>query len=345
MSGASCRVLVFARAPEPGKAKTRLIPALGAEGAAELAARLTEHALGAAKGARLGPVELWCAPDASHPFFAACARRYGVALRSQGGGGLGERMHGALARSAPALLVGSDIPALTPEYLRSAGRALRRADVVLGPAEDGGYVLIGLTRPEPSLFRGLAWGEGSVLEQTRKRIAAAGLRCRELAPLADVDRPADLNRLPEGAIDKRSPRGEERTMIRKVVYFSMKVPNRPGACVGMLKAIAKDRQNLLAFTGFPSAGRAQVDFVPAKPTEFAGAARKMGVKLGPRKTAFLIQGEDRVGALTRVLDTLAKARINMTAMDAVTAGGGRFGAIFWVKPKDVGRASRLLGAK
>src|SRR4051794_1781850 len=107
--GASCAVLVFARAPVPGRAKTRLIPALGATGAAALAARLTRHALEAAKRAGLGPVDLWCSPDASHPFFAACARRYGVALRRQGRGDLGERMHRAfattLARGGRALLV------------------------------------------------------------------------------------------------------------------------------------------------------------------------------------------------------------------------------------------------
>jgi prephenate dehydratase len=133
-------------------------------------------------------------------------------------------------------------------------------------------------------------------------------------------------------------------MIRKVVYFSMQVPNRPGVGVEMLKSIAKGRQNLLAFTGFPNRGGAQVDFVPAKPVEFARGAKKAGVKLGKRKTAFLVQGQDRVGALVRVLDTLAKAKINMIAMDAVTGGSGRFGAIFWVKPKDVARAGRLLHA-
>lgn len=134
-------------------------------------------------------------------------------------------------------------------------------------------------------------------------------------------------------------------MIRKVVYFSMQVPNRPGVGVQMLRAIAKGKQNLLAFTGFPNGGKAQVDFVPARPVEFARGAKKAGVKLGPKKTAFLIQGEDRVGALLRVLERLAAAKINMVAMDAVTAGSGRFGAIFWVKPKDVARASRLLGAR
>jgi ACT domain-containing protein len=134
-------------------------------------------------------------------------------------------------------------------------------------------------------------------------------------------------------------------MIRKVVYFSMQVPNRPGVGVDMLKSIAKGKQNLLAFTGFPNGSKAQVDFVPARPAEFARGARKAGVKLGKRKTAFLVQGEDRVGALLRVLNKLAEARINMVAMDAVTAGNRRFGAIFWVKPKDVARASRLLGAR
>ena len=134
-------------------------------------------------------------------------------------------------------------------------------------------------------------------------------------------------------------------MIRKVSYYSMKVPNRPGIGVQMLKSIAMGKQDLLAFTGFPQGAKAQVDFVPADPVEFARGAKKHGVNLGKKKTAFLVRGEDRVGALVRVLDKLAKAKINMVAMDAVTAGSGRFGAIFWVKPKDVARASRLLGAK
>ena len=134
-------------------------------------------------------------------------------------------------------------------------------------------------------------------------------------------------------------------MIRKVVYFSMQVPNRPGVGVQMLNAIAKGKHNLLAFTGFPNGARAQVDFVPARPADFARGAKKAGIKLGKKKTAFLVQGEDRVGALVRILARLAEAKINMVAMDAVTAGGRRYGAIFWVRPKDVGRASRLLGAR
>ena len=113
----------------------------------------------------------------------------------------------------------------------------------------------------------------------------------------------------------------------------------------LLGAMKKARVNLLAFTGFPNGAGAQVDFVPARPAAFARGAKKAGIKLGKKKTAFLVRGEDRVGALVRILGKLAEAKINMVAMDAVTAGGGRYGAIFWVKPKDIGRASRLLGAR
>jgi hypothetical protein len=88
-----------------------------------------------------------------------------------------------------------------------------------------------------------------------------------------------------------------------------------------------------------------VDFIPKNRAAFVRAARKSGMKISGRKTVFLVQGADRVGALTGILGRLAKARIGLTALDAVTAGGGRFGAIFWVKKKDVGRASRLLGAR
>src|SRR5258708_18555764 len=96
-------------------------------------------------------------------------------------------------------------------------------------------------------------------------------------------------------------------MIRKVVYFSMQVPNRPGVGVEMLRSIAKGKQNLLAFTGFPNGAKAQVDFVPAKPVEFARGAKKMGAKIGKRKIAFLVQGEDHVGALVRILEKLARS--------------------------------------
>jgi rSAM/selenodomain-associated transferase 1 len=195
-----CRVIVFARAPEPGQVKTRLIPVLGEAGAADLQRGFVHHALGAAKEAALGPVELWCAPDALHPFFAECGRRFGASLHAQGAGDLGERMERALRagleRSHRVILIGSDIPAMDPQYLRAADRALVAGkDMVIGPAEDGGYVLIGFTHCVAELFRGIPWGTPAVLEETRRRAAALSLRAGELPVLWDVDRPEDLQRL------------------------------------------------------------------------------------------------------------------------------------------------------
>jgi rSAM/selenodomain-associated transferase 1 len=198
-----CRVMVFARAPTPGEAKTRLIPALGKAGAAELHRRLVMHGLRVATDAQLGPVELWCARDAGDPFFRECERRFGVSLHSQGEGDLGARMQrafeSALARSRHAILVGSDIPALSVQYLRDADQALAQGDdVVIGPAEDGGYALIGLPRCDPELFRDIPWGGPEVLPETRRRIVALSWRSSELSVLWDVDRPEDLERLPQG---------------------------------------------------------------------------------------------------------------------------------------------------
>ncbi len=198
-----CRVVVFAKAPEPGKVKTRLIPALGEAGAAALHRRLAMHCLRAATDAQIGPVELWCAPDTGDPFFRECERRFGVSLRSQGEGDLGARMQSAfaaaLARAPRAILVGSDVPELSAQYLRDAEAALAGGDdVVIGPAEDGGYVLIGLSHCDAELFREIPWGCSEVLAETRRRVAALRRRLIELPALRDVDRPEDLERLPEG---------------------------------------------------------------------------------------------------------------------------------------------------
>ena len=199
MTGASisCRILVFAKAPEPGRVKTRLVPALGVEGAAQLQRQLIERTLDTALAADLGEVELWCAPDPDESFFAACANRPGLSMRAQGDGDLGVRMLRALAAGAPGLLIGSDCPAFTPAYLRDAAIALGGgSDAVFGPAEDGGYVLIGVARSPPAqLFEDIAWGTSSVMQQTRARLAQLGWRWRELATLWDVDRPEDLPRL------------------------------------------------------------------------------------------------------------------------------------------------------
>jgi len=184
---------ILAKAPIPGYAKTRLIPAIGAHAAAVLQERLTEHSVQTALAADLGPVTLWCAPDTRHCSFRDLAARLPVTLKQQVDGDLGARMRAALG--AGGLLIGSDCPALTPAHLCTAAATLADADVVLIPAEDGGYVLIGTRVPYPALFSNMVWGMPTVLAETRKRIAALKLRAIELDPLWDVDAEADLARL------------------------------------------------------------------------------------------------------------------------------------------------------
>jgi uncharacterized protein len=201
------RIAVFAKAPVPGAVKTRLAPLLGAEGAAGLHAGLVRHALATAVQVRLGAVELWCAPDETHPFFARCAGEFGVGLRRQEGIDLGERMRHAfevsLAAKETLVLIGSDCPALRGAHLAEAAQALRSHDAVIAPAEDGGYVLVGLAKAAPQLFDGVAWGTAAVMAQTRARIAANRIRAAELATLWDVDRPEDYARLKaEGLFDE-----------------------------------------------------------------------------------------------------------------------------------------------
>jgi rSAM/selenodomain-associated transferase 1 len=193
------RVAVFAKAPVAGTVKTRLAPLLGLEGAARLHARLVEHALGEAVAAGVGPVELWCAPDVSHPFFAECSRRHGVRLRAQCGDDLGERMAHAFAtvhgEGAALVLIGSDCPALDRAALVAAAQALSRHPAVIAPAEDGGYGLIALSRECAALFEGIAWGTATVMAETRRRLEVSGLRWHELPRTWDVDRPEDYARL------------------------------------------------------------------------------------------------------------------------------------------------------
>lgn len=195
---ATARILVFARAPVPGRCKTRLVPALGRDGAARLHRQLVRRTLAAARASTL-PVELWCAPDARHGFFAACRRDYGVVLRRQPAGDLGRRMALALARvlrdgADAAILVGSDCPEFTARHFTDALAALKRADCVLQPSTDGGYVLIGARRLAQRMLAGIAWSSGRELAQTRGRFRALGLRWRELRVLGDVDTPADYRR-------------------------------------------------------------------------------------------------------------------------------------------------------
>lgn len=199
MNAAPVPIAVFAKAPVPGETKTRLIPALGAEGAARLHAQLVHHALATAMNAAIGPVTLWCAPDTTHPFFVDAARRHGVARARQRGVDLGRRMHGAFEHhcpEAPTLLIGTDCPMLTPATLREAAQRLWAGDAaVFIPAEDGGYVLVGLHQAESRLFEDVAWGGPTVMAQTRSQLHACALTWSELSVHWDLDRPEDLPRL------------------------------------------------------------------------------------------------------------------------------------------------------
>lgn len=193
-------VMVFAKAPVAGYAKTRLAPLLGAARAAELQRHLTRRAVATALAARVGPVTLFCSPDCGHPFFAECSSRYGVPLAPQSGPDLGERMLAALAAAlatrAAAIVIGTDCPVLAPEDLRAAAAGLTAGhDLTIAPAEDGGYALIGLRAPVPTLFRDVAWGGPEVLATTRRRAASLGLRCHETRTVWDVDEPADYLRM------------------------------------------------------------------------------------------------------------------------------------------------------
>lgn len=198
-------IIVLARAAVPGTAKTRLIPALGAERAAALQRHLIELALRRVKSA--GAVaQLWIggAIDAATHELAAS---YQAEVREQPEGNLGERMLAALAdaqrQERPGLLIGTDCPAQQPSDLEQAWRLLKSHDVVLQPALDGGYVLIGTVEPNAALFRDIHWGSETVLAQTRSRCAELALRCAELRPLPDLDRPDDMARaLARGWIDQ-----------------------------------------------------------------------------------------------------------------------------------------------
>jgi rSAM/selenodomain-associated transferase 1 len=189
-------LIVFARAPAPGRVKTRLIPLLGGAGAARLHAQLLEKTLRTALAAGFEHVELRCEPGVKGGFFKKIKKDFGVRLCAQGRGNLGERMYRALRRHPGAVLIGSDCPALRPADLRAAARALQEgADAVLSPAEDGGYALVGMRRAARAAFRGVRWGSPQVLAQTRARLKRLRWRWKELRTVWDVDRPEDVARL------------------------------------------------------------------------------------------------------------------------------------------------------
>lgn len=200
--GAKLAIGVLARAPVAGACKTRLIPLIGAPGAARLQRHLIDHTLTTACAAAPGAVTLFTTGDAPDAPWSAWQQRFGVRLAPQVGAGLGERMRQALAalldRSEHALLIGTDCPLLKVRQLQAAARHLARARMVFVPAQDGGYVLVGARELNADAFRDIAWSTARVMQQTRAALRAGGWRSRhdwtELPTLWDIDRPADLRR-------------------------------------------------------------------------------------------------------------------------------------------------------
>lgn len=185
-------MLIFCKAPIAGQVKTRLQPALTSEQAAAAHRQLTRMTLERAFRQPLCPVMLCCAPAAEHAFFRQCATDYPLKLTDQRGSDLGERMQHAFAealtRYRQAILIGCDCPSMKADDLHQALAALESGnDVVISPAEDGGYVLIGLNANQPVLFSGMSWGTDSVMAETRRRVNEAGISLHELEQQWDVD--------------------------------------------------------------------------------------------------------------------------------------------------------------
>ncbi len=132
--------------------------------------------------------------------------------------------------------------------------------------------------------------------------------------------------------------------VKKVNYFKITTSNKPGQGAKILGALKNQGVNLISFSGFPRGGKAQMDFVPENTALFKKAAQKAGIKLGAGKSCFVVQGKDRAGAIAEIMSKLAKAKINVTALDGISAGKGRYAAILWVKPQVIAKAAKALGA-
>ncbi len=201
MKYSNAKIIQFAKAPEIGRVKTRLVPALGEQGALDLHKQLVERVFSTITRAQLCDVELWVSGSRVDSFFnSLVTTEHNCPIRIQAGEDLGRRMAHAfqatLGEYDNVLIVGSDCPVLSSSYLEQALEVLGAgADVVLGPAEDGGYVLVGMSRARPEIFEGIEWGSGRVLQQTREKLKQLGIEWIELAQLWDVDRPEDLERL------------------------------------------------------------------------------------------------------------------------------------------------------
>ncbi len=192
-------VIVFAKPPVPGLAKTRLAPALGKDGAAELHRRLVLDTLKSIEQVQSWDLQIWCVGDINHAFFQECARKFNVSLYSQWGDTLGDRMFNAfeytLKEYEKVLIVGTDCPLLNQSVITQAFQCLDENLAVINPADDGGYVLLGLKKVDEKIFNSVDWGTSTVAEQTFTRMSELGWQYALLPPLWDVDIPEDLIKL------------------------------------------------------------------------------------------------------------------------------------------------------
>lgn len=199
------RIVIMVKAPVAGFAKTRLIPAIGAQGAAQLAQRMLQHTLATVLASKLGTVELCAAPDRSEPAWKTLLLPADIAWSAQGEGDLGARMSRAARRTLDGgesvILIGTDCPGITTDVLQDAANALQNHDASLVPTFDGGYALLGLKCFDACLFENMAWSTSTVASETLARMLQIGWQAKVLTTLHDIDEPADIRWLPKSWTD------------------------------------------------------------------------------------------------------------------------------------------------
>ena len=194
------RIVIMAKAPVAGFAKTRLMPALGAEGAAQLAKKMLHHTLATALASKLGSVEICATPDPADSVWQNLDLPSNVIWSAQGEGDLGQRMARAAARTTrhgeAILLIGTDCPAIDVFTLHEAAQALQAYDASLLPTYDGGYAMLGLKNFNATPFDNMLWSTSTVAQETLKRMQQLGWKTKVLPTLHDIDETADLHYLP-----------------------------------------------------------------------------------------------------------------------------------------------------
>jgi len=195
MSKTNKQLIVFIKSPVPGKCKTRLIPFLTAQQACEFYKSLVTHCINTIDALNDIDIALYIYPDTQHPFIQTLQLKRPLSLHKQQGSNLGDRMHhaiqSALKTYKQCVLIGTDCPVLDAAYINKAFKALHQHDMVLGPAKDGGYVLIGANKIQADLFANINWGSDRVLKQSLNNNNAAGYKTHLLNPLWDIDTPED----------------------------------------------------------------------------------------------------------------------------------------------------------